>query len=224
MKPILFNTDMIEAILDNKKTKTRRVIKFPTNRFTHNIPMADNLTVKHIRDDRVTFHESPHFCFNINKPYKVGDILYVRESYAIGSIEYGEESYNPEPQPYISQCEGDNDIIHKEWALRNHIGIDDVKWKPSIHMPKDAARLFLRVTAIKVERLQDMTLDDFLDEGIEVWPQSFNDPSNAYLQAKKSFSNLWNSTINKSQLGLYGWDANPYVWIIEFEKTDKPSK
>lgn len=99
-----------------------------------------------------------------------------------------------------------------------------MKWHPSIHMPKEAARIFLRVTDIRVERLKDMTLDDFLAEGVVLRPEAFNDPENAYMQGKELFTHIWNSTIKKEQHDLYGWDANPWVWVIEFERCEKPEE
>lgn len=97
-----------------------------------------------------------------------------------------------------------------------------MKWHPSIHMPKEAARIFLRVTDVQVERLKNMTLDDFLSEGVALRPEAFNDPENAYMQAKSLFVDLWDSTINTQQLTLYRWDANPWVWVIAFERCEKP--
>lgn len=95
------------------------------------------------------------------------------------------------------------------------------KWKPSIHMPKEAARIFLRITDVRVERVQNMTLNDFLAEGIVLRPEAFSDPDNAYLQAKSEYSRVWNSTIKKSNLGKYGWDANPRVTVNEFRRISK---
>lgn len=75
--PILFNTDMIRAILDRRKIVTRRIIKFPANKYTGKIPIADNIRVyeKTLRSEKVSFHEEPHYCFDIKPPYRVGDIF-----------------------------------------------------------------------------------------------------------------------------------------------------
>ena len=90
-------------------------------------------------------------------------------------------------------------------------------------MPKEASRIFLKVTDVKVERLQDMNLDDFISEGISLLPEAFNDPENAYLQAKNIFSNdIWNATVEKKLIDTYGWNANPWVWAIEFEQCRRP--
>lgn len=89
-------------------------------------------------------------------------------------------------------------------------------------MPKTAARIWLRVTDAKIQRLQDMTLDDFLREGVAVRPEAYNDPEGAYAQAERIFARIWDSTLCKSDKDKYGWPANPWVWVIEFEQIEKP--
>lgn len=92
-------------------------------------------------------------------------------------------------------------------------------WKPSIHMPKKAARIWLKVTDVRLERLQDITEKGATEEGcICDIEYALGD------SAKGHFSDLWNSTVKKSDLKTYGWDANPYVWVIEFERCEKPGK
>ena len=87
-------------------------------------------------------------------------------------------------------------------------------------MPKEAARIWLRVTDVRVERLQEMTGQDVLKEGLNshVHPQASYFDGNQ----REMFEKLWNSTIKKSDLDRYGWDASPYVWVIEFERCEKP--
>ena len=86
-------------------------------------------------------------------------------------------------------------------------------WAPSIHMPKEAARIWLKVTDVRVERLQDMTDDDAEAEGC------FD-----YTSTALGFPDVWDSTIKKSDIDRYGWNANPYVFVIEFSKIDKPEE
>lgn len=180
-KPILFNTEMVKAIQNGTKTATRRAIKFDTA-YPNAVRPVENpiglMTASKI----------------IRPPYQVGDILYVRETWA---TLVGAYIYRANQKP----------------GMKN-----PGKWHPSIHMPKKAARIFLRVTDVRVERLQDMTLDDFLAEGIVLRPEAFNDPDNAYLQAKSEYSRIWNSTIKKSDLDKYGWGANPWVTVNEFRR------
>lgn len=92
----------------------------------------------------------------------------------------------------------------------------DEPWRPSIHMPKEAARIWLKVTDVRVERLQEIPGEDLIKEGIDLFQ------SNYVRVAFDEFTNIWNSTIKKSDLNCYGWDANPWVWVIEFERCKKP--
>lgn len=218
-KPILFNTEMVKAIMDGRKTQTRRLIK--------NLPLyepyfeiVDGKPM--MCDPDGEWHILEHFS-HIRKD----DILYVRETWCEGRIEYGEES-DGRDVPYISQCTGDNTIIPKEWALRNDIGIDDVIWRPSIHMPKEAARIFLRVKSVHAERLQDITEEGAEQEGCSAgyWNVTCgpwgNDDCPDEWTAIEDFQRVWNNTIQTKDLSRFGWEANPWVLVIEFEKCENP--
>ena len=100
-----------------------------------------------------------------------------------------------------------------------------MKWHPSIHMPKEAARIFLKVTDVRVERLQDMSEVDTAKEGIRTDIQTHRLDDPGFIEnvgGVELFKQLWDSTIKKEDIDLYGWDANPYVWVIEFERCEKP--
>ena len=185
MKPILFNTDMVRAILEGRKTVTRRVLKQP-------------FTVH--PSGFITKPKGNECLCPYVPPYKVNDILYVRETWR--------ELIRPVGTPTEYTYKADTD--------KRAVGL--FKWKPSIHMPKEAARLFLKVTGVKVAKLRDMELIDFLNEGIIVPP----DPviENEKLLAMDKFIDLWNSTAGKKGTPEYyanNWYGNPYVWVIEFE-------
>ena len=199
IKPILFNTEMARAILDRRKCCTRRVVKFPVNRYTNNVPLADKIVLQELRCDKAIFLEEPFFSFGMNLPYQPGDILYVRETWSKGL------------ERYIYRA----NYSDTEKFYRDGKEIE-MKWHPSIHMPKEAARLWLKVTDVKVERLQEMWASDVPKEGIY-----FNKPTTAD-EMLMLFAKLWNSTIKESDLDRYGWNANPWVWVIEFERCDKP--
>lgn len=178
MKPILFNTEMVRAILKGEKTTTRRIIK---NVYGTKLLIRDG---EYYKFGNTTEGNAGTTISNINwckQPYSVGEILYVRETWCKGSLDYQDEKY-------YYKADNNNFLC---------------KWHPSIHMPKEAARIFLKVTDVRVERLQDMKAEDFWAEGIET--------------GGFDFKNLWNSTINKKDLCNYGWGANPYVWVIQFE-------
>ena len=94
--------------------------------------------------------------------------------------------------------------------------VGEVKWRPSIHMPKEAARLFLRVTNVRCERLQDMTQEDCANDG------GFEPYAVKTVGVAPLFGELWNRTVDKDSMFRYGWNANPWVWVIEFERCEKP--
>lgn len=187
IKPILFYTEMVQAILDGRKTCTRRIVK-------GFIPDDAIWGYIHI----VQRHVSCWIWREVFKPpYQQGDILYVRETWGHPI------SLNSDKQ-YVFRADKIAEIGFKN---DSHI------WHPSIHMPKEAARIWLRVTDVRVERLQDMTDDDAEAEGC------FD-----YTSTALGFPDVWDSTIKKSDIDRYGWDANPWVWVIEFERCDKPKE
>lgn len=201
-KPVLFNTEMVKAILEGRKTVTRRVINRDTsNQFDCE---ADGTPIAYIDQATGDSYKPWEVC-----RFKKGDYLYVRETWCKGAIDCGEESDGRDVL-YVSQCEGEDDYILKAHALHENIGIEDVVWRPSIHMPKEAARIFLKVTDVRVERLKTMTIEDCEKEGVYCG-------HNGDIFA---FMDLWNSTIKKSDLDKYGWEANPWVWVIEFERVE----
>lgn len=211
-KPILFNTDMVQAILDGK-TVTRR--KIP-GRIVLN-PEAEHKVCffpSRIRKDRGREIKSIQYftleSFTENEArYKKGDILYVRETFRPLSSHPGSwfEYAADWSQKYFENS-------------RDPKACNGGKWIPSIHMPKEAARIFLDVLDVKVQHLHDMTLDDFLEEGVVLRPEAFNDPENAYWQAQSIFAEeIWNKTLkSKVDQELYNWDANPWVWAIRFKR------
>lgn len=194
IKPILFNTPMVRAILDGRKTCTRRICK-DANEYT--VPDMDFYDA-----DRRTYavhnyadkeHTDKLSTAERTCPICPGDILYVRET------------WKKAPNGYY---------YYEDWQ-RNDIA-DVTKWKQSIHMPKEAARIWLKVTDVRVERLQEISGEDLIKEGIDLFQSSY------VRVAFDEFKNIWNSTIKKSDIDRYGWDANPWVWVIEFERCEKP--
>ena len=187
IKPILFNTEMVRAILDGRKDATRRIVKgfIPDDA----VWGYTAFTPKGYISCRGTFADGYGEKF-FKLPCEPGDILYVRET------------WKKAPNGYY---------YYEDWQ-RDDIA-DVTKWKPSIHMPKEAARIWLKVTDVRVERLQDMTDDDAEAEGC------FD-----YTSTALGFPDVWDSTIKKSDLDRYGWDANPWVWVIEFERCKKPEE
>ena len=203
IKPILFNTEMVRAILDGRKTCTRRICK-DANECT--VP-----DMEFYNADRRTYavhnfvdkeHTEQLSTAERTCPICTGDILYVRET------------WKKAPNGYY---------YYEDWQ-RNDIA-DVTKWKPSIHMPKEAARIWLKVTDVRVERLHEITEDGAKAEGAIDNRGFIHSPENEYDRihtAREHFIRIWNSTIKKSDLDRHGWDANPWVWVIEFEWCEKP--
>jgi hypothetical protein len=202
IKPILFNkqigTEMVRAILDGRKSCTRRICK-DANEYT--VP-----DMEFYNADRRTYavhnfvdkeHMEQLSTAERTCPICTGDILYVRET------------WKEAPKGYY---------YYEDWQ-KDDIA-DVTKWKPSIHMPKEAARIWLKVTDVRVERLQEITIDGIRNEGISSMAVHAGDMEIAL----KEWKNLWNSTIKKTDLDSYGWEANPYVFVIEFIRIDKPEE
>lgn len=235
IKPILFNTEMVRAILDGRKTCTRRVIKpqpqsglcytyagghkdcigkwtYP-NRGAHKLWGEEYKLPENIKDEELSKRWNP--------PYHTDDILYVRETWS--------EGY--EDGTYIYRADD------KLADLPTFKESSKLIYRPSIHMPKEAARIWLKVTNVRVERLQEMKPVDVIKEG--AYPDCW-DCLNTYGESGSQccygteeqcsqcdevmmeWEKLWNSTIKKSDLDSYGWSANPWVWVIEFERCEKP--
>lgn len=218
IKPILFNTEMVRAILDGRKSCTRRVVK-----------------------PQPTAHYGAQ-C--IKPPYQPGDILYVRETWkcwrahryeATADIMFKADGDGVQLQFANGSTDSidrfDYDKFVNKWFSHNG------EWKPSIFMSKEAARIWLKATDVRVERLQEMKPVDVIKEG--AYPDCW-DCLNTYGESGSQccygteeqcsqcdevmmeWEKLWNSTIKKSDLDRYAWDANPWVWIIEFERCEKP--
>ena len=189
MKPILFNTEMVRAILDGKKTQTRRLVK--------NIPLHEPFfdVVDEIPcacDEDGDWYPAVEF-----SPIQKGDVLYVRETWQRLS-DFGDQLY-----VYRADYKGDEPLRLDGMYTR---------WRPSIHMPKEAARLFLRVTGVRCERLQDMTPEDCANDG------GFEPEAIKAVGIAPLFGTLWDSTVKKDAIKRFGWDANPWVFVISFER------
>lgn len=208
MKPILFNTEMVKAILDGRKTCTRRLVKFLSGK--------NPQWTGYIKDGLMLYNGKNEPCIR-KAPYQPGDILYVRETwerFECWNCE-GDERGNCPKEPQKS-------VLDKTWGCYMYRATNeisgDAKWHPSIHMPKEAARIWLKVTDVRVERLQDIDGKGCVKEGIEEEPLKYVGDE----FVKGMFHDLWDSTIKKFNLDRYGWQANPWVWVIEFEQCEKP--
>jgi hypothetical protein len=205
--PILFSPEMVQAI--ERKTMTRRIFK-DAPRLASDLDKVDL---------KKWLKEFPDYILSFSPFGGVGDLLYVREKFRLNeAFEYEGGNYPAKYWYYASIPEKYRNIDSKL------ICRDDFKWKPSIHMPKEIARIWLQNTDISIERLQDISREDCRSEGIKQIGAAFRDyefENRCTYNEKQSFKSLWNK-IN----GAGSWDANPWVWAIRFKVlsvTGKPS-
>lgn len=231
MKQILFNTEMVRAILDGRKSCTRRIVKpqqlvgLLPDKCKNGVPEEFLKEKKFMFKPYCNMTDIELINTAYKAPYQLGDILYVRETWCgLPVNEAGHFRGHP-----IYYYRADGDLRPEGWRGA---------WHPSIHMPKEAARIWLKVTDVRVERLQDITEDETFEEGLDFTPPCLHLTGENYcdidgpctskikycdMSSGELFGEvLWNPTIKKSDLDRNGWNANPWVWVIEFERCDKP--
>ncbi len=223
-KPILFNTEMVRAVLDGRKTQTRRVIKTDiSNALSAKVAFSE-YGEKSVRWDALMDDKDDFYYRRFRCPYgKVGDRLWVRESWAdvTGAFEDADDMRDVafKADDSVWNCYGQ--MVYLEKLGDSGIFVD--KWKPSIHMPKWASRITLEITDIRVERIQDITETDAEAEGIECFDPE-NDQAVCRMPgtdkwdwnfATDVFRELWDSINEKRG---YSLESNPFVWVIEFKK------
>lgn len=207
IKPILFSTPMVQAILNGTKTQTRRIIKLrdkslpDDDSISRLIEFDSNGEMTEGNPDKI-MDFSKHYPYwkELKPKYNIGDIIYVRETWQKSNFENGHFSH------YIYKA--DNDPLH-----------NFIKWKPSLFMQKEAARIFLQIKNVRIERLQNISESDAIAEGIEKEFDTYLDyywktkTGSFYLNPIDSFKSLWEKINGKNS-----WDLNPYIWVYEFEK------
>ena len=231
MRSIIFNTEMVQAILDGRKTVTRRIIRpqpemrlcycmggYNAGKWNYPSPQAYKYWGDEWRlsDDIARGDLSKAW----TPPCHTDDILYVRETWC----RHG----NPKagiPMHYDYRADRPDPIYNDSGFIAT--------WRPSIHMPKEAARIFLKVTNMSVEKLHSMPLSDVPQEGILTNCESCPNKGSACceksvvegkldrLPCAVSFRRLWDSTLKKDDIPLYGWNADPYVWVIDFKRISR---
>lgn len=254
-KPILFSGPMVRAILAGRKTQTRRVVKdAPTGNYLPihfhgkgNCGFA-NMDLANPYDERI----------DAKPKYEKGDVLHVRETTRIGAWNDEEHKiafdYRASPElkktPWVQFEDLDRfselhikaidelgklgfepivDEENERFYYRWEPGCSPLKWKPSIFMPREAARIFLEVTDVRAERLQDISEEDAIAEGVEVIGNAIGTPQyRDYLNRNGdhsaggwpviSFQSLW-EYIN----GAGSWETNPWVWVYSFKRIEKPA-
>ena len=214
-RPILFRDWEVRAILDGRKTQTRRVMKVQ--------PYPDSIvTVEHYHPTVIDRHGDmqpgkeifgAHWDDGergLRCPYGApGDALWVRETWCQGADD-GRQV--PLRMATLYRADGEHVTLSDGdgFMQTNRDGSEKSPWRPSIHMPRRASRITLRITDVRVERLQDISEDDARAEG---WPGPFTETGFPIASPLAWFANVW-TNIN----GPSAWDANPWVWVIAFER------
>lgn len=238
--PILFSGPMVRAILDGRKTQTRRVVKLPKKWSGYDLRVGSRLLPDGRESEDAPFVASPEtgdWMADIPCPYgKPGDRLWVRETWFYDHIDFyqvGRGYSKPDafdPDFFYFRADGECCQQVPECCC----GEVGSPWKPSIHMPRWASRITLEITGVRVERLNEISEDDARAEGIEkvsdprgdawksyeTYPDGSEHPHSAVPNrfAVTSFRELWES-IN----GAGSWDANPWVWVVEFQRVEVPA-
>ena len=193
---------MVRAILDGTKTQTRRVNKDMScysEAFCYDFYKGTYGITEYESDG------NPRYQVEIPLAYCPGDILWVRETFTL--TQYGKSVYK-------ADCRDKDGYYWSSVAA----DINGVKWRPSIHMPRKTARIFLEVKSVRVERLQDITEDDAKKEGFiskRAWIPGVGFPE---LNPRDWFTVLWDFLNAKRG---YSWESNPWVWVIEFARVKK---
>lgn len=224
-KPILFNTEMVKAILAGRKTQTRRLIRpQPKGQLSYIFGgshpgkwtyMSRSEAKAWDVDESVIHEEEGKFW---TPPCHGDDVLYVRETWNYGYV-YSDWREGCPPEHWFEELDWrgkDHNFlreISRFWYLADGEDLYDLKWKPSIHMPREAARIFLKVKRVRAERLKDITEEDAVAEGFE---------ADDFFEARARFAMTWNSVYGVSGKKVpENWGSNPWVWVIEFENALK---
>lgn len=194
-KPILFNTLMVQAILEDRKVETRRIINPKNN---------DGIRASMIYKSGLKDSDGNE----VKKPYHIGDTLWVRETWCrIPNI----RAFKVQTIYKADYKDGDFDELNKLYPKA-------IRWKPSIHMPRAESRLFLKVTAVKMQRLKDITEPEALNEGfISTAVTNLKGDDYTGLFAHEHFIDVWDDIYAKQG---NGWDFNPWIWVIKFERIE----
>lgn len=211
-KGILFNKEMVQEILKGRKTCTRRVIKpqpksllcftfagAGAGTWGYPFPGAEKSWGEQFKLPESISREELERRWT--PPAHTGDTLYVRETWCMNEGKY-----------YY--------LADKGTDRAEKFDYDSAKWKPSIHMPKEASRLWLKVKSIQMERLQEITWQQAANEGCYGSTSDEPDPLFHLPTLRGEFRRVWESTLRPEEMQAYGWDANPFVWVIEFEREE----
>ncbi|HEJ7990195.1 TPA: morphogenetic protein [Serratia liquefaciens] len=208
-RPVIFNSEMVRAILDGRKTQTRRAI---SDRHLHLIDVASQVGECYPLESGID-HANSQSYYREHCPFgQIGDRLWVRETFAAFDADWKHPG-----KPHDLKDGPWPNVVYPASVAK----IPDGTCRPSIHMPRWASRITLEITAVRVERLNDISQEDAQAEGMELtgWVPSYSNPDNAGFDETftpyDNFAMLWESIY-----GEESWRANPWVWVIEFRRLE----
>lgn len=204
--PMIFNQQMVTALVHGRKTVTRRPLSNQPIKsgafWDFKWGAGSSLDYLPIVAGHATAYAAP---------FKAGDLIWVRETFCLGRLDEVDAEHPADRTLFVDQGCNDEYFIQKEWAFSEGAEeLDEVKWKPSIHMPRKASRLTLRVMNVRCERVQSITEESAQNEGAT--PAFIDEFGNCPTtpRFKNGFYKMWDSIYSN-------WDENPWVWVIEFE-------
>ncbi len=221
MKPMMFNADMVRAIWEGQKTVTRRLVKGYA--LKHLEVDVDGSVIGIYQQDEGTVFPASSFA-----PYQPGEIVYVPEAWRL--LDMWETLVRRRDCAKLEFQDGEVVRFHfydRERAEKWRKYLDKPKehWQSPYFMPREAARLFLRIKDVRAARLQDIDEEQAKAEGARSTFGFVTDPENEYAPpphtAREDFQRVWDSTVKPKDRDRFGWSANPWVWVIEFERISK---
>jgi hypothetical protein len=217
-RPILFNSEMVRAILEDRKTQTRRVLTVPWRGNTRALPYEPYWVEE---DGRLLFCDEYGEYHDVEKtilsPFgQKGDRLWVRETW---DFRDWRDTMHANRVNVAYAADGEQRLLDAPPTWNPEI-YNYERWRPSIHMPRWASRITLEITGVRVERLQSISEDDARAEGVDFAKHADLDPLAGGLigpvAARVAFSLLWDSINGKR----HPWSSNPWAWVIEFRKVE----
>jgi len=225
MKPVVLDTMMVRAILDDRKVSITQIVEpqpegviAPEEGFVNICEDGTVVGRQRYLDDFSHDVEVYSIDFPVKSEINIGDVLYVQEKwkYKPREIELGHTTGD-----ISEQIKESDEFIYYETDMMPHLL--DMKWEPASSMPQKAARIFLKVTDVMAERLQDITFEQMVKEGfkdIDI-TSSIETQIGQYLNSCGQFKKLWNDTTKEQDLVKYSWETNPWIWLREVERCEK---
>lgn len=214
--PIIFSGPMIRAILDDRKSQTRRVVKPQPTYIESSGRWHWPIPIRKIQKGCCTSvvtasREWWEYLLPEQMPYQLGDLLYVREAIRAVELDAGLDCIEYQADKKMVAISNTPEAADQWWKLYHHRGKKGAV-VPSIFMPKEYARIWLEVTGVRVERVQEISVEDCIAEGLSTKYREYD----AYVDLNVQFKNLWDS-INGKKPGC-SWEDNAWVWVIEFRR------